>query len=159
MDGFGVRCRLVPCAVVLSLCEPVGPVLEIRLGQIPVLPDHDDIFTVAIGGGGREIEASGLDGFVVDHQNLVVMDLVSRDRPHATAGIHERRQSRSRLSAPVFTGIALGVNDKRHIHAAFARRQQRLRDRHGRKRVGHQANLGPRRVDDAKDQALGTFIR
>ena len=59
MDGFGVRCRLVPCAVVLSLCEPVGPVPEVPLGQFPVLPDHDDVFTVAIGGGGGKIEASG----------------------------------------------------------------------------------------------------
>ncbi len=42
---FGVRCRLVPCAVVLSLCEPVGPVPEVPLGQIRVLPDHDDVFT------------------------------------------------------------------------------------------------------------------
>lgn len=125
------------------------PIGEVDLGKRRVIPNYESVFGVFVSCCGGEIEAARFDMFLVDFEELVVLDGM-----HAVDANRDAHVGEECSRCVLFAFLAF-INDDLDIYAVIMGIYKGLRDWFAGEAIGEYADAAMGRFDGFENQGFG----
>ena len=92
--------------------------LQVRRGNLRVIPDNKHVFAVAPGSGFGIVITTGFYMQAIGHDEFIVMNGIAGNRAGCYARVDQQIKSSLALAAPVCGDVVFMVNDNSYFYAS-----------------------------------------